>query len=390
MKVLGLILELNPPHYGHKYFIDKAIEKAQPDVTIAIITTNFSMRGDISVINKFDKTSICLDNKIDLVLELPYIGAVASADYFCSNAVNILNKFGITDIAFGCELANITKLRKLNDLLSNPKYNESLKEYLQKGFSYSNACNKALMTMTRDLTLIENFSMPNNTLAIQYISAIDKIKEKTDKEINIHLIQRIENNYYDTIATSNIASATAIRELIANNDDFSNYVINNEVKYLDINSAYDKLLTIIKSTFILKNDIYEIRDLLGVKEGIENRIDNILSSSNLADSYEELVKNACTKRYTTNYIKRLLLNIILKVPDQIQKIDYLRVLGFNKNGEDYIKTLPKNIKSEIITTYKGSLSNEGIYELKATKLYGLLSGDENIYLKEYQMPMRRK
>ena len=140
----------------------------------------------------------------------------------------------------------------------------------------------------------------------------------------------------------------------------------------------------------MKNDIYEIRDLLGVKEGIENRIDNILSSSNLADSYEELVKNACTKRYTTNYIKRLLLNIILKVPDQIQKIDYLRVLGFNKNGEDYIKTLPKNIKSEIITTYKGSLSNEGIYELKATKLYGLLSGDENIYLKEYQMPIRRK
>ena len=387
MKVLGLILELNPPHHGHKYFIDKAIELVKPDVTIAVISTNFTMRGDISVINKFDKTNFCLDNNIDLVLELPYIAAVASADYFCSNAVNILNSFNVTDIAFGCELANINKLKKLNNYLKNPKYNEALKEYLQKGFSYSNACNKALMTMTKDLELIENFSMPNNTLAIQYINTIESIKEKNNKEINIHLIQRIENNYFDTIASTRIASATSIRNLMMNYEDYSEYIVNNDIKYLDINKAYEKLLTIIKSTFILKNDIYEIRDLLGVKEGIENRLDNVVGLSN---SYDELVQNACTKRYSQNYIKRLLLNIILKVPDQVQKVNYLRVLGFNKTGESHIKTLPKAIKEEIITTYKGSLTTPSKYELKATKLYGLLSGDENIYLQEYQMPIRRK
>lgn len=387
MKVLGLILELNPPHYGHKYFIDKAIDSVQPDVTIAIISTNFSMRGDISVINKFDKTNICLNNNIDLVLELPYIGAVASADYFCSNAVNILNSFGVTDIAFGCEMPDIDKLRLLKDYLSNPNYNNALKENLEKGFSYSNSCNKALMTMTTDLDLIENFSMPNNTLAIQYINTIDNIKENTGKNINVHLIKRIENNYYDTTVTSNIASATSIRELISKNENFQEYVIDNQVKYLNINSAYDKLLTIIKSTFILKNDINEIKSLLGVKEGIENRLDNIINS---VQTFDELIKNACTKRYNPNYIKRILLNIVLKVPDQIQKINYLRVLGFNKIGERHLKTLPKNIKEEIITTFKGQLSAPCQYELKATKLYGLLSEEENIYLQEYQMPIRRK
>ena len=122
MKTLGLILELNPPHFGHKYFIDKAKELVKPDLTIAVITTNFSMRGDVSVINKFDKASLCLELGIDIVVELPYIGAVASADYFCSNAINILNAFEVTDIAFGAELDKVSELRKLKDFFPNFKY----------------------------------------------------------------------------------------------------------------------------------------------------------------------------------------------------------------------------------------------------------------------------
>ena len=43
-KVLGLILELNPYHKGHEYFIKKAIEKVNPDITIAIISSSFTMR----------------------------------------------------------------------------------------------------------------------------------------------------------------------------------------------------------------------------------------------------------------------------------------------------------------------------------------------------------
>lgn len=388
MKALGLVLELNPPHYGHKYFIEKAKELVQPDVTIAIISTNFSMRGDISVINKFDKTNLCLDLGIDLVLELPYVGCVASADYFCSNAVNILNQFNITDLAFGAELDDIDKLRKLKDYYNSPKYNNAIQEYLQKGFSYSNACNKALMQMTKDLTLIENFSLPNNTLAIQYINAVDKIKEKENKDIELHVIKRIENNYFDKEENkeSNIQSATAIREMMANGDDYREYVLTNDVEYADLNSCYEKMYNIIKSMFVLKNDIYEMRDILGVKEGIENRIDNVYQLSN---SYEELVQNACTKRYSQNYIRRLLLNIILKVPDVKQNVMYLRVLGFNKKGESHIKTLKKSVKANIITSYKGSLVDASRYELKATKLYGLLTNNDNLYLEEYKLPIKK-
>ena len=46
-KVLGLILELNPFHNGHKYFIEQAKKEVNPDITIAIITSSFSMRGEV-------------------------------------------------------------------------------------------------------------------------------------------------------------------------------------------------------------------------------------------------------------------------------------------------------------------------------------------------------
>ena len=386
MKILGLVLELNPPHHGHKYFIDKAKEIVKPDLTIAVVSTNFTMRGDVAVINKFDKTKLCLDLGIDIVLELPYIGCVASADYFCSNAINLLTAFGVTDVAFGAEMDNIEDLRKLKDFYNSPKYNEALQVNLDSGLSYSSACNKALLSMTKDLNLIENFSMPNNTLAIQYIDAIDKINEEQKRNINITVIKRIENNYFDKDIKNEIASATAIRELMKENRDFSKYVLDNGIPYIDYRETYNRLFLLIKGALILKKDVYELHKYLGVKEGIENRIDNVCDLSN---NYDELVENACTKRYTANYIRRLLLHILLRLPSQEQKIEYYRVLGFTKDGEEHIRELDKDVKAKIITGFKSVLSNESNIELKATKLYGLLTGNDKLYLKEYQIPIKK-
>ena len=66
-KVLGLVLEINPPHNGHKYFIENAIKEVNPDYTIAIISGNICQRGEFSVMSKYDKTKILLDLGIDLV-----------------------------------------------------------------------------------------------------------------------------------------------------------------------------------------------------------------------------------------------------------------------------------------------------------------------------------
>ena len=196
MKVLGLILELNPFHNGHLYFIEKAKELVKPDVTVAVISTNFSMRGDIHTTDKFTKTKLLLKNNVDVVLELPFLGAVASADYFSYNAVKTLVDFNITDLAFGAEASSLEELNELRLINKNPEYDELVKDFLDQGFSYSTSTVKAISMMTNDPNKALEFSLPNNTLGIQYLNALEILKSN----VNVHIVKRIENNYYDTIA----------------------------------------------------------------------------------------------------------------------------------------------------------------------------------------------
>lgn len=373
-KVLGLILELNPLHNGHKYFIEKAINEIKPDVIVAVTSTNFTMRGELSVINKFEKVQKLLQLGIDIILELPFIGAVCSADYFAYNSINSLNKLNVTDIVCGVELNDINKLNYLDEITSSDNFNSNVKDFLSNGYSYSTACNKALQMITDDEELIINYSLPNNTLALQYLKAIKQI----NPNINLNLIKRINNNFYDEEISGTISSATSIRNLIRENKVINDYVPF-EYNLIDINKSENILFNLVKYKFI-NNDF----NYLGVKEGIENRIANqIEKSSNL----EELINNSQTKRYSSNLIRRLLLHIIMETnQNESQRIDYVRILGFNKKGKLYINKLSKEIKNQIITSPKNTNNKICINELKATKLYDLLT-DKNLYKEEFKIPI---
>lgn len=383
-KVLGLILELNPFHNGHQYFIDEAIDKVKPDIVIAVISGNYTMRGDLSVIDKFEKTKLALKAKIDVVLELPFISAINSADYFAFNAISILSNFKITDIAFGVELDNIDKLQKLKHLIDSEQFNKIVKDKLDLGHSYSIASAKAIDILLNDSELSENFSLPNNTLAIQYLRSIEKLNQK----VNITLIKRIANNYYDEEAKEKIASATSLRLLLENNKDISYYTpdFTHNTKYVNPKIIEDNLFFLLKYIFFKHPTTY-FSNIYGVSEGIENRFEKFLLSSN---NYSEFVKNVQTKRYSLNKIKRLILHLILNTTnDYYNKANYyLRLLGSNEKGLEYINKLPKDTKTKIITSFKNKLDNSFVnMELNATKIYGLLTNNPDIYFNEFKIPI---
>ena len=110
MNIVGIIIETNPFHNGHMHFINEIKRIYQPDLIIAVTSTSFTMRGEISVINKFDKTNALLQAGVDLVLEFPFILSTQSSDYFASNAISILNEIGVNHIICGCENENIENL----------------------------------------------------------------------------------------------------------------------------------------------------------------------------------------------------------------------------------------------------------------------------------------
>src|SRR5690606_33367084 len=127
--------------------------------------------------------------------------------------------FGITDISFGVELDNLDKLQKIKDLLVSSKFNEMIKPHLDNGHSYATSSYKAIRELTNDQDIIDYYSLPNNTLAIGYLKAIDSLK----KDINVTLIKRIANNYYDSSLNNTlINSATSLRNEIAKGNNISN------------------------------------------------------------------------------------------------------------------------------------------------------------------------
>ena len=98
MTVTGIIAEFNPFHNGHKYLLDHA-----EGVKIVAMSGNFVQRGEPAIVDKWTRAQMALENGADLVVELPFLTSVQSADYFAAGAVDILSRLGIDSLTFGTE-----------------------------------------------------------------------------------------------------------------------------------------------------------------------------------------------------------------------------------------------------------------------------------------------
>lgn len=385
MKILGLIMEINPLHNGHLYFIKQAKKITNPDITIVVMSSSFTMRGETMIMDKFTRTRLLLENGVDLVFELPFLSAVNSADLFGLNSISILKDLLVTDISFGTELSDLSKLNKISEILESKEFNTEIQRFSKLGNSYSASAFKSLSLFTKDNEILKNFSLPNNTLAIQYIKSIKNL----NYNVSLFPIQRIDNNHYDKVVSGKIASATAIRELIKNNESLYKYVPENVANYTfkNANLFEEKIFNLLKFTFIHKS-LQSISSLYGVNEGIEKRL---LSTLNDSMCYNVFMKNVVSKRYSHYRIQRTILHILMNTPKELQNKSnyYLRLLGSNEAGFKYINTLPKETKKKIITSLKNLEDNIIVEcELKATRLYDLIT-DSNTLQEEYKIPIKK-
>lgn len=373
MQRIGLIAEYNPIHNGHIYQI-KEIKRLYPNSIIILITNSyFTQRGDISIINKWNKTKIALDNNIDLVIELPFPYATQSADIFAKGALKILNFLQIDTLVFGSESNDINKLKKLaSTQLNNKKYDEKVKTYLNQGINYPTAMSNSLKDILGYTT-----SSPNDLLGISYIKEIIRNNYK----INTVSIKRTID-YHSKIASKKIASATLIRTLIREKKDITNYIPKYQTDYLYQNLSLESYFPYIKYKIITSKNLAIYKT---VDEGIENRINKVINSVN---SWKELVEKIKNKRYTYNKINRMLIHILTNFTQDESSnlnIDYIRVLGFSQKGRLYLNQIKKDLKVPLITNYKPNLSPLLDIEFRVAKIYSLPL-NKNIIEKEYKQP----
>lgn len=363
MEKIGIICEYNPFHNGHLYHINKIKEMYPDSLIILVMSTNFTQRGEISLLNKNNKTLIALNHNIDLVIELPFIFSTQSADIFAKGSIEILNKLKVDKLIFGSESNDIEKLIFLaKNQLNNKEYDYLVKEYLKEGINYPTALSKAL----KKLYNIE-INSSNDLLALSYI------KEIINQNTNIEPISiKRTNNYLSKELNSNIVSASAIREAIQNNKDIKAYVPIDTLKY--INTKKIDYFNLLKYKIItLGKDINKYQT---VDEGIENRI---LKYINDVNSLDELIEKVKTKRYTYNKLNRMFIHILCDfTKEQAQNnkdIKYIRVLGLNTNGQNYLNKIKKEIDIPIIVNKKNYLDLLEI-ELKSEKIYNLITNNK--------------
>ena len=348
MNIIGLIAEYNPLHNGHIYQINE-IKKIYPDSLIILcLGSYFTERGDIGILSKEEKIKISLEYGIDIVVELPIMYTVQSADIFAYQSIKILNALGIDTLVFGSESNNLNLLKELANKQDDIKYQEKVKEYLDKGCNYPSALAKALE--------VDFEFKANDLLGISYLKAINKI----NKRIDVKTIKRT-NEYLDTQSNDIIVSASNIRKRFFNKEDVSKFTPCSKVLVKPDYNLYFKML---------KLKIMTSRNLnsyLDVSEGIDNLLKKVIMESH---SLEELVLKIKTKRYTYNRLNRMFLHIVLGIEKDYPDEVYLRILGFNKKGQEYIKT--KKIKENYKNTDCYNL------ELRGSCLYDMLT-NENTY-----------
>lgn len=388
--VVGIICEYNPFHNGHAYHLEKSKQEAHADYSVAVVSGNFVQRGNVSLIDKWSKTNMAISNGIDLVIELPTIYSISSAENFAYGAVKILDSLNIVDyISFGSEACNIDVLEKCADVLYKepPKFVNLLNHELSKGLSFPKARENALLMYLNDIRKYSNIlSNPNNILAIEYIKALKKLKSS----IRPIVIKRMNIGYNELGIKNNFASATAIREKIKTDKPagLSKLMPSNSYRILYnsiLKGHYVKDIENFEKEIIYtlrKMSLKEIANLPDVTEGLEHNIKNAANSCNTIEEFMNIIK---TKRYTNTRIQRILLYALLGITKDDMKASfraqpYIRVLGMNNKGKELLSVISRsNPNLNIITSVKKYIdSNPNKHllnmlniDIKATNIYTL-------------------
>lgn len=343
MKVCGIIAEYNPFHNGHKYHISKTKELYGATHIIAVISGNFTQRGDLAIVDKYKRTETALKNGVDLVIELPVQYSLASAEQFAQGAVYLLDKLCRVDfISFGSECGDIELLQTTAKAVRQYRQSDEVTKLMDSGYTYPSALQKVISEKyTAEIADVLN--LPNNILAIEYINAAEKINSNI-KAVTVQRKAVLHDS--ETDGKSDILSALQIRNLIYENKDISAFA-----PYCDLsNTASLSNIEVAVLSRLRSMTKEEIEKTPNVLMGLENRIYDAVREATSLDELLEMIK---TKRYTLSRIRRIVLSAFLGITKNDLKIppSYVKILGMNSKGKEILS------QSQCILPINTSLSH---------------------------------
>lgn len=393
MRVLGIVVEYNPFHFGHLYHLKRAKEKVEPDFVVAVMSGNFCQRGEPAIVDKFARTEIALRMGVDVVFELPAVFAVQDAGGFAKGAISVLDATGVvTDVVFGSESDDVEFLKRVATILhEQPKeYQEFLRVELKKGYSFPNARKYALMRyfshMGWDPSEVSKLEKSNDILGLEYIRSALEI----NSTISFHTIKRVGTIERDPEFKGKYSSATAIRNLIRKGSmeelkealpKESYEVLMREMKHGRGPVLLESMGDFLLGFFRLKDEEYFSR-IHGFSEGLEKRF---VECAVEARSYREFLECVKSKRFTFSRLRRIALFAVFGLEKEFvdecnrKGPQYLRLLGFTEKGKELLKVIKKRAKLPLIT-------NLSLYKKILEK--SEFSVDKGLFLKQLELDVK--
>lgn len=347
MNTVGLIVEYNPFHNGHQWHIERARQATGCKYVIGVMSGNFVQRGEPAVFDKWKRAEMAVKSGVDLIIELPTVFAVRSAQFFAEGAVRLLSSLGlVTHLCFGAESPDIQTLNIMADASSNEQNIAKMQLLMKDGISYAAALGSVIEKQCS--IQLESIASPNNILAVEYLKAIRKFAPQL---IPMPILRK-HSRYHDTEINAPLASATAVRREIitkrtittkaeqAMPQDTAKIVGQclNEGRGPVTFSALEKPILAQLRLLTLK----QIEDLPEVSEGLHNKISDAVLK---ATSIEQLLTIIKSRRYPYTRLQRILIHALVGITKtDISTFDetgplYARVLAFNACGRQILKKM---------------------------------------------------
>ena len=381
MNITGIIAEYNPFHGGHCFHIEEAKKKTNADYCIVVMSGDFVQRGEPAVFDKYLRTKMALMGGADLVIELPSVFAVSSAEDFAACGVNLLSRLGaVTHLCFGSEDGNLEGIQAAAKILSDesPDFSARLREGLKLGLSWPQARNHALIRMAGTVpdfplqpeSLDRLLGSPNNLLGIEYCKAIIR----SSSTIRPVTIQRKGQGYHDKTLESGQASASAIRKsLLASQPEKKARSHEDCVSWeppISLSSHIPPHILPLYSqgrilgpedcagllNYRLLSLFHKGEDLTAFSDVSKELADRLTGQLLQYEGWEGRIRQLKTKQYTYTRISRSLTHILLEITDaQVLKAKelgyspYARILGFKKEAGSLLSLLKKQSEIPLIT-----------------------------------------
>lgn len=387
MKVAGIVAEYNPFHNGHLYHLRETKKKLDPDVTIAVMSGDFLQRGEPALLSKWPRTKMALKSGVDLVFELPYAYAVQKADTFAAGAVAILDQLGADFLCFGSESGDMSSFQHTLSLmeLHDESMRHAVKSRMAEGYSYPKAFALAFQSAAAgsDRPLVD-FFQPNNNLGFHYLRAIKARRSK----MRAATVARTGTDYHDDklFTGQPIASSTGIRKHLLEGKpvgELRNKLPADVFECLQI-AAKNGRLTGWEVFFpflkyrLLSTAADDLTSFYGMEEGIEHRL---VKKIKQAEHFSDFIAALKTKRYTWTRLQRLAAHVLTGAKKNVMKsalgqenVPYLRLLGMNQAGRDYLHSIKKQLSVPLISKIKKERHPLLDLDIKTAQLYEFIAG----------------